>query len=93
MIFIVLNLNSFVSDEMNHLDVTIEADPKQAKACIESILPELEADMHERSDVAISYDGSLQISITAKDLSAMRAAANTYLRWVDMCLKLVETRF
>ncbi len=73
---------------MNSLTVEVEADKKRAETILASILPEIEADIHERSSVGISYDGRIRLTITAKDLTAMRAAANTYVRWLDMCMKI-----
>jgi tRNA threonylcarbamoyladenosine modification (KEOPS) complex Pcc1 subunit len=75
---------------MNELSVRIQVPRVRAEACLASIRPELEAGAHDRSTVELSYDGELILDVTARDLHAMRAAVNTYLRWVDMCLKLTE---
>lgn len=63
------------------------------KICEKAI--SLESKTHEmsRSSVSIFYskkDKILKIIIKSKDLSAMRAAMNTYLRWLIICCKLIE---
>jgi len=69
-------------------DIYIECtDPEGLHAALS---PEAGAKM-PRTDVSITTEGNtLHIHITAKDLSALRAATNAYLRWVDMGLKLLE---
>jgi tRNA threonylcarbamoyladenosine modification (KEOPS) complex Pcc1 subunit len=75
---------------MNELVVRLQIPQEAAEACLNSIKPEVESDIHERSSVELKYDGELILRITAGDLHALRAAANTYIRWLDMCLKLVK---
>ena len=75
---------------MNELIVSVKAPPKAAAACLASMRPEIDSDTHARSAVDLRYDGGLVLTITAKDLHAMRAAANTYIRWLDMCLRLAR---
>ena len=74
---------------MNELVVSVKVHNGIGRACIGSIAPEMLSDMHERSKVELSYGRELVLRITAKDLPAMRAAANTYIRWLDMCTRLV----
>ena len=75
---------------MNELTLQVEATAEVAQACINSIKPELDQDIHGRSNVEITYDKKLTLHISAKDLHALRAATNTYLRWLDMCVKLAK---
>jgi len=75
---------------MNELTVNLKVSKESADAILRSIRPEIEADIHERTHISLAYDGELILTITAKDLHAMRAAANTYIRWLDMCMKLVK---
>lgn len=75
---------------MNELTVRHPAQRDKAEAVLASIKPEIDSELHERSTVELTYDKDLILHITAKDLSAMRAAANTYLRWLDMTLKLAD---
>jgi len=75
---------------MNELTVRITVTPQAARACMASIQPEIDSDIHSRSKVKIEYNRELVLRIEAVDLHAMRAAANTYLRWLDMCCKLTS---
>ena len=75
---------------MNELTVSLKVPKESADAVLRSIRPEIEADIHERTDISLAYDKELVLRISAKDLHAMRAAANTYIRWLDMCLKLAK---
>jgi tRNA threonylcarbamoyladenosine modification (KEOPS) complex Pcc1 subunit len=75
---------------MNELTVRLKIDEDAAKACLSSILPEIDADTHERTNITLKYDKELILHISAKDLHAMRAAANTYIRWLDMCVKIAK---
>jgi len=58
----------------------------------ESLAPEVERPTSERSKVNVSVgDGMVTLSIEASDVAALRAAINSYLRWVGAILDVVET--
>ncbi|MBD3388440.1 MAG: hypothetical protein GF416_05160 [Candidatus Altiarchaeales archaeon] len=73
---------------MNTLEVRLSVPADKAEACLSSIQPEIDSELHDRSSVKLEYDKELILTVTAKDLHAMRAAANTYIRWLDMSLRL-----
>jgi tRNA threonylcarbamoyladenosine modification (KEOPS) complex Pcc1 subunit len=75
---------------MNEITVSIKVQSDAARTVLNSIRPEIESDEYGRSKVELSYEKELILKITSPDLHAMRAAANTYLRWLDMCLKLAK---
>ena len=57
----------------------------------ESLAPEVERPTSERSNVTVSAEkGKVIISIEASDVVALRAAINSYLRWVVSILDVVE---
>ena len=57
----------------------------------ESLAPEVERPTSERSSVTVSAEkGKVIISIEASDVVALRAAINSYLRWVGAILDVVE---
>lgn len=57
----------------------------------ESLAPEIERPTSERSNVTVSAEkGEVIISIEASDVVALRAAINSYLRWVGAILDVVE---
>jgi KEOPS complex subunit Pcc1 len=43
-----------------------------------------------RTKVDITLDGTLKIVIDAKDTHALRAALNSYLRWIDLAYNVME---
>jgi tRNA threonylcarbamoyladenosine modification (KEOPS) complex Pcc1 subunit len=75
----------------NELTVTVKVPGEVAQATLQSIRPEIESDLHGRSNIELAAKaGMLVLSIRAADLHALRAAANTYVRWLDMCTKLAK---
>jgi tRNA threonylcarbamoyladenosine modification (KEOPS) complex Pcc1 subunit len=76
---------------MNESILSLKVPSDAASACLNSIKPEIDSDVHGRSIVELRADGEgLLLRITANDLHAMRAGVNTYVRWLDMCLKLAK---
>jgi tRNA threonylcarbamoyladenosine modification (KEOPS) complex Pcc1 subunit len=75
---------------MNELTVSVQVPEETAKAILKSILPEIDSDGYGRSKVELTYNKELILKISSPDLHALRAAANTYLRWLGMCVKLAE---
>jgi tRNA threonylcarbamoyladenosine modification (KEOPS) complex Pcc1 subunit len=61
-----------------------------AKIIEGSLIPEIETPISNRSHTQVHTDNSnLYLKIGASDLSAMRAAVNSYLRWVEAILDIV----
>jgi tRNA threonylcarbamoyladenosine modification (KEOPS) complex Pcc1 subunit len=57
----------------------------------ESLSPEVERPTSERSKVTVSSEkGRVIIFIEASDVVALRAALNSYLRWVGAILDVVD---
>jgi tRNA threonylcarbamoyladenosine modification (KEOPS) complex Pcc1 subunit len=64
-------------------EIQIEATSDTVKVLIESLQPELEHAVSERSTVNITFNNKgIVIGITADDVTALRAAVNSYLYWV-----------
>ncbi len=62
-----------------------------AKILYSALLPETESIPSERAITSISVKGSsLIIEIIANDLTAMRAALNSYIAWISACMKTIE---
>jgi tRNA threonylcarbamoyladenosine modification (KEOPS) complex Pcc1 subunit len=60
-----------------------------AKIIEGSLIPEIERPISDRSHTQVYVDDSnLYLKIGASDLSAMRAAVNSYLRWVEAILDI-----
>jgi tRNA threonylcarbamoyladenosine modification (KEOPS) complex Pcc1 subunit len=74
---------------MNELSIRLSVPAEIAQVCCRSVGLEAQSEALSRSRVELSCaDGCLILHVTAKDLGAMRAAVNTYLRWVIMCCDL-----
>ena len=75
-----------------HAVVTIDV-PGDLVGSIEgSLVPEVEQPTSERSVVKVSTEkGKLTISFEASDIAALRAAINSYLRWVGAILDVVDS--
>ncbi len=78
---------------MNELSVRLYIPAEAAKVCCQSVGLEAQSEALTRSKVELSCEKDcLLLHITASDLSAMRAAVNTYLRWIIMCCDLTEEK-
>jgi tRNA threonylcarbamoyladenosine modification (KEOPS) complex Pcc1 subunit len=73
-------------------EIQIATSGRLAKIIEGSLLPEAEQPTSERSSVGVVIeDCGLIIRIVASDVAALRAAFNSYLRWVSAILDVVET--
>jgi len=65
---------------------------KQLKVVLEALKPETRTPPTLRSKVQITSEGnSLTLSFEATDTSALRAAINSYLRWVHLAKTVVKS--
>ncbi len=76
---------------MNELTIKLEIPEDISDICCRSIGIEAECEFN-RSKIDLDYESSglLKIRIKSDDLYALRAALNTYLRWVIMCCDLLN---
>ncbi len=65
---------------------TLAFSEKDSKEALEALKPEAEEGM-KRVEIDISTDPA-KIDIIAKDTRALRAALNSYLRWLDISNKI-----
>jgi tRNA threonylcarbamoyladenosine modification (KEOPS) complex Pcc1 subunit len=76
---------------MNTLEVEVTLPKEVAEACVSAVGPETASDALTRSEIRIEpTEKGVKLKVEASDLHALRAAANTYLRWVIMCAELAE---
>jgi tRNA threonylcarbamoyladenosine modification (KEOPS) complex Pcc1 subunit len=62
-----------------------------AETVYRSLLPETEQPSGFRSHVSVKHEGrSLELHILADDIVALRAASNTFLRFIAVALKTVN---
>jgi len=65
---------------------------KQLKVVLEALKPETRTPATHRSKVQIMSEGnSLTLSFEATDTSALRAAINSYLRWIHLAKTVVKS--
>lgn len=76
---------------MNTLEVSINIPSKKADVCCKAVDIETRGEMLRRSTVLLDHgNDSLLLKMQAEDLTALRASMNTYLRWIEMCLNLID---
>lgn len=73
------------------LEIPLESE-ELAKILYSALLPETESIPSERATTSISVKGSsLVVEIVANDLTAMRAALNSYVAWISACMRTVDS--
>ncbi len=79
------------NDNMDkHAEVRIQSTPKMTDIIIQSLSPELN---RTSSRIAIELKGSpggdqLILAVKAQDVNALRAALNSYLRWIKCAIEI-----
>jgi len=73
------------------LEIPLESE-RIAKILYSALLPETKSIPSERATTSVSVKGSaLVVEIVASDLTAMRAALNSYIAWISACMKTIES--
>jgi len=63
----------------------------EAKVVAESLDPEIENKI-PKTNIEVTLDGkSFSLKIEADDISSLRAACNSYLRWINTALSVKKT--
>jgi len=63
----------------------------EARIVAESLLPEIKHKI-PKTNVHVSLEGKkILLTIAAKDISSLRAACNSYLRWINTALNVKKT--
>jgi len=67
------------------------ASEKQLASLLCALTPEAEAPSTRRANIRIEKNGEfLTIEVEAKDTVALRATINTYLRWINSTMNVIE---
>jgi tRNA threonylcarbamoyladenosine modification (KEOPS) complex Pcc1 subunit len=78
---------------MNELSIRLAVPGEIAQVCCASVGLEAKSEALSRSKVELSCEkDALILHVSAEDLGAMRAAVNTYLRWIIMCCDLTSEK-
>jgi tRNA threonylcarbamoyladenosine modification (KEOPS) complex Pcc1 subunit len=65
---------------------------KKLKVVLEALKPETKTSSTRRSKVQMKGEGnSLTLNFKARDTSALRAAVNSYLRWILLTKTVLES--
>ncbi len=65
----------------NKIEIIVSSD--NSDIIVESLLPEVSSSPSNRSKVDINKkNGNLEVFVEAKDISSLRAAMNSWLRWI-----------
>ncbi len=71
--------------------VKIQFKPGLGKVVNKALQPEIESHFSDRTKVSMEkISDSLKMTFEASDIVALRAAVNSYLRWIQGILNLVE---
>ena len=72
-------------------EIGIEVPEGLVNILLGALLPEAERPSSARSKVSMEAEGRhLNMRIRASDISALRAALNSYLRWADAILDVLQ---
>jgi KEOPS complex subunit Pcc1 len=64
---------------------------KQINTLLSALTPEIHASQTRRASVKLEKEGCfLVLSVEAKDTVAIRATLNTYLRWINSTVNVLE---
>jgi KEOPS complex subunit Pcc1 len=64
---------------------------KQVKTLLDALTPEAKSPITRRAHIKLQKEGLfLILAVDAEDTVALRATLNTYLRWIDSTLNVVQ---
>lgn len=64
--------------------------PSTARAVHGALAPETQADVPKTTGRATLEPDGVRVLLVAEDLSSLRAAVNSYLRWIDAAQKVAR---
>ena len=77
---------------MIYVKASIQLSSDIAAIVEESLIPEAKHPISPRSKVEVeAKEGELVISMEASDVTALRAAFNSYIRWVGAIMNVVDS--
>ncbi|MGY5860548.1 MAG: KEOPS complex subunit Pcc1 [Candidatus Thorarchaeota archaeon] len=73
------------------LEIPLESE-RIANILYSALLPETESIPSDRATTRVSVRGSsLIVEIVANDLTAMRAALNSFVAWISACMQTIDS--
>jgi tRNA threonylcarbamoyladenosine modification (KEOPS) complex Pcc1 subunit len=71
------------------LEIPLESE-RIASILFSALLPETESIPSDRATTKVYVNGtSLYVEVNASDLTAMRAALNSYIAWISACMRTI----
>jgi tRNA threonylcarbamoyladenosine modification (KEOPS) complex Pcc1 subunit len=65
---------------------------EEAQVLYDALLPETESVPSERADTSLLISGTvLRVEVSARDLTALRAAMNSFLSWISACKRTLDS--
>ncbi|MCW4011094.1 MAG: KEOPS complex subunit Pcc1 [Candidatus Bathyarchaeota archaeon] len=65
---------------------------KQLRSLLDALTPEVKRQVGVRSRVSLNAEAqTLVLEVEAEDTVALRAALNTYLRWINSTINVLES--
>ncbi|MCF2137414.1 MAG: CTAG/PCC1 family protein [Candidatus Thorarchaeota archaeon] len=84
-------MNSGILNGGASFEIDVES-AEMAQMLYTALLPETKSAPSDRAKTQLVVRGSvLALEITAGDLTALRAASNSFLSWVSSCLRAMES--
>lgn len=84
-------LNSTELTGTSVLEIELENE-QEARVLFDALFPETQSVPSDRAETNVSVDGHLlRIEIRASDLTALRAAMNSFLAWVSACKRTLDS--
>ncbi len=78
-------------DGYSILEIPLESE-RIANILYSALLPETESIPSDRATTEVHVRGSsIVVEINARDLTAMRAALNSYIAWISACLRTINS--
>ncbi|MHA2025570.1 MAG: KEOPS complex subunit Pcc1 [Candidatus Thorarchaeota archaeon] len=83
-------MNSKLVSGKSTIEIPLKS-KKTAELLLAALSPETKSGPSDRATTNVSIrDNVLVIEIEANDITALRAAMNSYIAWVSACLRTVE---
>jgi KEOPS complex subunit Pcc1 len=73
------------------LEIPLDSE-EEARILYSALAPETESIPSDRASTKVSVNGSsLIVEIDANDLTALRAALNSYVAWISACMRTINS--
>lgn len=83
-------MNSSIIAGKSVIEIPVDS-LETAEILLAALLPETQSGPSDRATTQVSLRGSvLVIEVEAADITALRAAMNSYIAWVSACIKSIE---